>query len=114
MSDKKPQLLERALLAAPAPIEWDLSSTDPDDLQRWANRYSIWFQEIRCAVLGENSTYNIYYSKERLVREAHEIQEEITPGPASPPLLPTEEEEAAPVPKITSAIRIGQPIPTKK
>lgn len=89
--DQKASVLMKALEAAPTPIECDLDRTHPSDVQRWAERYKLWYQSIRNLVLEELSgkaKNNFYYQLDRLIEEADAIKKLLQPQKALPPTEP--------------------------
>lgn len=73
-------LLCRSLEAAPFPVECKIDSIDPEDTQKWSDRYNIWYKEIRSYVLSHLSVdakNHLYYQIDQLVQEAHAIQSEL-------------------------------------
>lgn len=81
MDDQKTiEILCRALAAAPMPTNIEISSVHPEDVQKWSDRYKIWYQEIRTYVLNhlnKPATNSLYYQIDRLVQESKNIQAEL-------------------------------------
>lgn len=101
------ELLVRCLESAPAPFENEISLVHPEDVQKWSDRYHIWFRDVRnstLTMLGIEPVSNFYYQIDRLVQEANSIQRDLREN--------TEEEQDAPPPQ-TLPIMIGK-IKTKK
>lgn len=106
MSEHELEIVLRALEAAPFPLEWQVSSMHQEDVQKWCERYKIWYSEIRCTVLEalkKDAKNNLYYQIDRLVQEARSIQEELRGF--SEPEEPGEPPEAGSPPQ---AITIGK------
>ena len=70
-------LLIRALEAAPAPVDGPIASVHPEDVQKWSERYRIWYTDVRCHILDELADQpknNLYYQIDRLIQESKAIQ----------------------------------------
>ena len=79
-AETKIQILLKALEMAPFPIEWQLSSMHPEDVQKWSDRYQIWYKEVRCFILDSFEVEyknNLYYQFDRLIQDAKLLQIEI-------------------------------------
>lgn len=71
------EILCRALMSAPLPADISIEDIHPEDVQKWTDRYKIWYKEIRTYVLEslkKETTNNIYYQIDRLIQEARSIQ----------------------------------------
>ena len=114
-------LLLKALELAPMPIEDNLDAIHPEDSQKWADRYAMWYKDVRCEILNalsEDSKHNVYYQMDRLIQEARKIRAAIIVDAKAQPEEPSKKEpnpkEPAPTAKPETSVTIGNLKPGKK
>ena len=99
MDQKSIEILCKALETAPAPVDLYIDSVHPEDVQKWNDRYKIWYKQIRCKILDlfvKEPKHNIYYSIDRLVQEANALQVLMGQPDTQPTTEPAKEQKPNP------------------